>query len=684
MLRKVLAVAGFVCCTAFCVASQPGGANPCAAANAPAPSNPALAETAAPTPNPAATKETSLASTATPAKNCVIAGPAQTNEGSNAAPVYEFRFAPEASSPTIPDAPSPARHLLHGQAFGLLGSAVLGAPDVTLRDELPVGEYGAALGGSIGRGTTSFFVSFDQLGFNRQNLLSFLTEMQSQTGSGALPVDINPASSSSLTARIDRQFGQRDSAYLRLNRDDLHSYALNLSQGANSPSLSGDFGIKQQTVAAGNSVIISPNTVNDISGQVISADVQLPAGAPAIGMASSLPTLRRDRVFEAATNIYRQVAGQSLRAGGDFLYNQMNISFIESGLGRNSSFSQSDRGEELYVENAKRVGSNLRLTSGIRYDVQSLAGFKTDTNNLAPQLGLAWAASSRTTIRGGVGVYYDQIPLPAIAGSSSPDGTANLQDSGRLTVRKDFSPSMAAFTVSSPTMQNSYAEQASAQVEQQIGARTVLSAETQYIRGVQLALPEMRFASLCASASSCQAGNNFWGQEIGTGATSSYQGSSVSFTQEPVRWGNYKVSYTYATAQSNGTGENTAFLNDRMRRVSFTGVLHTSADPGTDVWQHLANGFVLTGTGDYATRSEFTGMNFFNVNARIAKTMAWGQNYRLDFLAETVNMWQRTNAAFANSAAQMGSSAAMIYSTYQRVASFQNPNGGQFGLRVVF
>jgi len=224
----------------------------------------------------------------------------------------------------------------------------------------------------------------------------------------------------------------------------------------------------------------------------------------------------------------------------------------------------------------------------------------------------------------------------------------------------------------------------SVQVEQQIGARSSISAESQFIRGVQLALPVYRTASLCASTSACRAGNSFWGQEIGSGATSSYQGTSVAYTQEPVRWGSYKVSYTYATAQSMGTGENNSFIGDEMRRASITGVLHTSLDPGTDLWQHLAHGFMLTGTGDYSSRNEFAGMDFFNFNARLAKTLAWGQSYRLQLMAETFNMLERTDAAFASSSARLGNNAAAIYDTYQRVASFQSPIGSQAGLRLEF
>lgn len=375
--------------------------------------------------------------------------------------------------------------------------------------------------------------------------------------------------------------------------------------------------------------------------------------------------------------------------GGDFLFNRMNISFLESSLGRatsgNPSFSQSGSDAELYAQSERRVRSNVLLTSGVSYNVEVLKGFATDTNNLAPQVGVAWSPAQGTVIRGGAGVYYDQIPLPAIAGPVNTGGVANLQSSGRFTSGNGFAADrLAGFTLTSPSIQNSYAEQADAQVEQQIGAKGVLSAETQYVRGVQLALPVLRPAAMCQSSSACRAGNTFWGQEIGTGGVSTYSGTSASFTEEPVRWGSYRVSYSYATARGSGVGENGSYVSDLMRRASFTATLHSSLDSGADLWQHLTNGFALAATGDYATETEFAGINFFKFNGRLTKTLAWGNGFHLDAVAETFNTLARTSAALARSASEMGDGFAGVYSAYQRVASMQSPNATQAGLRLSF
>jgi hypothetical protein len=93
---------------------------------------------------------------------------------------------------------------------------------------------------------------------------------------------------------------------------------------------------------------------------------------------------------------------------------------------------------------------------------------------------------------------------------------------------------------------------------------------------------------------------------------------------------------------------------------------------------------VLSGTGDYSSRSEFAGMNFINMNARLTKTLARGQHYRLDALAETFNSFERTNAAFARSFENMNDRAANVFSTYRAIASLQGPTSTQFGFRLGF
>jgi hypothetical protein len=555
---------------------------------------------------------------------------------------------------------------------------------------LPTSQFSGYVGGSLGDGRTSYFVSYDQYGIDRQRLLADLAT-QVGVGNTGLLRDANTLTVSAFSARMDHHFSAHDAANIRFSHTEMHGNALAAGKDALLPVSASGLNVTQSRLSAANAVDLSANTVNETRVQTIWTGTQVPAGESAIGLQAAQPTERRNRVFEAADNVYRQVGGQSLRMGGDFLYNQMNISFLEQKMGRmeanGPSISQSGLDAGLYVQGQRQLKPNLSMTTGMRYDLQSLRGMDKDLNNLSPQLGFAWSPGpSKTVIRAGFGMNYDRIPLPAFAGVADPDsGAVNLAHSA--TVRNQGSVSLGSlgdFTALDPSTQNSYAQNASVEVEQQMGKRNFLTAQYQWVRGVQLPLPVARTASLCSSSNACGVRNQITGQQVGSGSVSGYSGLTLAFTQQPVRWGSYKVAYTQSTAEGTGTGSNTSNVEDNMRRVSLTGTLHTSLDSGSTFWQHLSHGFLLSGTSDYLNRSEFLGMDFIHFNARLTKSLAIGQTFRLDGFVESYNSMQRTNASLVKAATAMGESARDVFAAYKAVASTQSPEGLHAGLRMSF
>lgn len=91
--------------------------------------------------------------------------------------------------------------------------------------------------------------------------------------------------------------------------------------------------------------------------------------------------------------------------------------------------------QTVFLQDRLTITPRLLLDLGLRYDFNSQA----DQNNLAPRLGFLIVpfADGKTVIRGGIGLFYDKIPL----GTSTFDRLQNRQISyfdrqGRLTGRE--------------------------------------------------------------------------------------------------------------------------------------------------------------------------------------------------------------------------------------------------------
>ena len=95
----------------------------------------------------------------------------------------------------------------------------------------------------------------------------------------------------------------------------------------------------------------------------------------------------------------------------------------------------------VFAQDEWRVRKNLTLSFGLRYDLQSFAQpevqnpdpqlaaagidtsfLKTDKNNVAPRLGLAWTPNKKTVVRAGYGLFYGRTPSIMVGTAHSNNG----------------------------------------------------------------------------------------------------------------------------------------------------------------------------------------------------------------------------------------------------------------------
>jgi hypothetical protein len=179
-----------------------------------------------------------------------------------------------------------------------------------------------------------------------------------------------------------------------------------------------------------------------------------------------------------------------------------------------------------YVQDDWRVHPQLSLNLGVRYEVDTdvnnisrvgdlnpiIAPFvsgprRRDLDNVAPRLGFNWStADTRTSIRGGFGLYYDRITLEIESLERGLDGRAlpiavragNVfftdQNDGTFppfapTTSNPFTgfilPGAGAsgINIIDPHLQNPMVQQASIGLERQIGARQLIRVDVVHNRG---------------------------------------------------------------------------------------------------------------------------------------------------------------------------------------------------------
>ena len=686
---------------------------------------------------------------------------------------------------------------LHGDLYGYFRNQRLNAANPLSNTKLPStqAQYGASLGGPIRADRTFYFANFEQRLLHQSGLITIapanvdvinarLAAVRypgSPIATGLYP---NPVHNVNFLGKVDHQFSLRDQFSARYSLCDVHSINSRGAGALSAATASAGLDSTDQTIAVSNVLTLSSRFINETRGQftrsnlaALPSDPLGPAvsisGVASFGTLSGSPTGRVNNLFEVADNISGQFGAHAVKAGIDFLYNDVTITYPRSirgsysfsslanflsGTYNSSGFTQtfgrtvvpqSNPNVGFYAQDDWRVNSRLTLNLGWRYDLQFLETITTDKNNISPRAGFAWTpfASRRTVVRGSFGLFYDRVPLRALANALLSAGNTNTityQSQLSLSVsptqtRAPVFPSILAsvpdgllsnITTMNPHMQNAYSQQGGLEIEQQLGARSTLSVGYQHVRGLHLIISVNQNVPTCVAAGTnngCRPNPNFANQsQYSPFADSHHDGLHVSFMQRPVKWGDYRISYTYSKALDN-VGE--FFFSspvdnyniwqdygrsddDQRHRMVVTGAVHSPAAPAKSAWQRIAYGFRLSGmlqyysalpfnittgsntiqgtaarptvNGVFISRNAGVGSDLFVVNTRLSRSFALSERVHLEAIAEAFNLFNHRNNLTRNGVFGAGAYPTNPSPTFGQITAVNDPRAVQLALRMTF
>jgi hypothetical protein len=596
----------------------------------------------------------------------------------------------------------------------------------------------------------------------------------------------NPVHNQNLFAKVDHRISEKDQFSARYSLYHVDSVNSRGAGGLSAPTASANLYDTDQTLAAGNIRTFTPHIVNETRMQFTNSTLSAPpsdpvgpsvsiSGVASFGTLSGSPTGRVNRLYEATDSLSIQHGAHAIRVGVDFLYNTDTITFPRTirgsysfsslanflaGTYNSSGFTQTfgvtqvhqtNPNVGFYAQDEYKVTSNLTLNLGIRYDLEYLKTISTQTGNVSPRAGFAWTpfTSRKMVIRGGYGLFYDRIPLRPLANALlSAGNTTTVSNLQQLSI--SLSPTQAGapvfpnilgsltipagvlfnFSTMDPHLKNAYSEQGNLEIEQQIGKNATLSVGYQHVRGLHLIISVNQNVPSCTAAGTnngCRPNPAFGNDsQYSSLADSHYDGAHVSFVQRPVKWGSYRISYTYSKALDNVSEFFfSAPLNnfniwqdygrsddDQRSRLAFEGTAHTSPAHANTAWEKLTNGFQLTpsltaysplpfnittgsntiqGTGARPTingafinRNAGEGFAILNLSVRLSRTFAIGERLHLQALAEMFNTLNHVNVATLNGVFGSGIYPTAPSATFKQITAVNDPRTAQFGLRLSF
>ena len=586
---------------------------------------------------------------------------------------------------------------LHGSVYGFFRADAFNGKNALTATALPMDQqqFGASAGGPLRHDRTFYFTNVERKVLDQTGVVTItpanaatINARLKDVGYPGLPVTTglypNPVRSANVLGKIDHQFSGADQLSVRYALYDVVSNNARGAGNLNAPSGSTGLDNLDQSVAIGNVWTITANTVNETRVQIargslkaystdqIGPQVAI-AGVATFGTFSSSPTQRENTMYQAVSNLSHRAGAHALRAGVDLLYNDDTITFLRAFRGSYSFASMTDFlasnyngyaqtfGDPVvrqhnpnlgvFAQDEWRAGSRLTLNAGIRYDLQRLETVKTDTNNISPRAGFVWAptASQDFLVRGGAGIFFDRVPLRAVANallsagnSTDPARLQQPQVTGILPTQAGApvfpnilpnrlpSTALVSFTTIDRDLQNAYSQQANVEVERSLGGHQTLSVGYQYFRSRNLLMSINQNVPTCVAAGAnngCRPDSRYMNNSQYRGAgDSNYHGLHVTYLQRPKRWSSIRVSYALSTSM-NDVGE--AFFsspsdptnvmndwgrsdNDQRHRLVINGSVATPMTPAATRWEKISHGFQASAMLQYYSALPFNVVSGIN------------------------------------------------------------------------
>ncbi|HEY2962695.1 MAG TPA: carboxypeptidase regulatory-like domain-containing protein [Pyrinomonadaceae bacterium] len=657
-------------------------------------------------------------------------------------------------------------------------------PLAPTKDLLTQAQYGGTMSGPLRRDRSFVFTNFEQTRRNYSAILTIapaaVTGINNRLHAVNYPgplieTGVVPASfdTTNFFLRLDHRVNQHNQISARYSLYHIDAVNSRTVGGLNSVSRGSGLNDTDQTVQVSNVTTLSSRTINEARFQYTNSRLDAPVNdtvGPAVGIsgvanfgtATFSPLARDINLFEAVDNVSTQLDSHSLKAGGGFLYNRLNIVFpgafqgvynftslnnflngtystYQQAFGVPSQF-QSNPNFGVFVQDEWRVRRDFTINAGLRYDVQYLPQpIRTDTDNLAPRLGIVYAPGDRkTVIRASFGLYYDRIPLRATSNALQRDGSkylvAQLSPSqpgapvfpNVLAVQPTTLPTKPNITRIDPDIEVSFSQQANFQIERELPWDAVLSVGYLHLNAKHIILSRnVNVPTVPASAGVPNLGrpDPNWGNisRFESSGDSYYDGMVVSFNQRASRWATMRLSYTlsktiddagnffFSSVQDNFNIRDDRGLsdNDQRHRLVLSGTLEVPQQGAANGAARLLRGFQFGYIFTYASRLPFNvllgtdrnfdtnfndrplgvgrntgrGFDFASLELRVSRHFRLTERVDLQLLAEGFNVLNRPNFGIPNNT--FGSGVKPLPSFGQPTAAF-DPRQFQFGMKVSF